>query len=115
MLKLSARCCAVSCGSPSGALSLALLLHSVFFSVGILPAYRVLLVWVYDHTESLLVAMLMHTSLTASTQILMPAAIGMPGFIYSLILAVVLWVVVAAVAMAGRGQIRRHPFQGQMA
>lgn len=32
-----------------------------------LPAFRVLMVWVYHRTESLLVAMLMHTSLTATT------------------------------------------------
>ena len=38
-----------------------------------LPAYRVLMVWVYDRTGSLLVAMLMHASLTASTLILQPA------------------------------------------
>ncbi len=42
-----------------------------------LPAYRVLMVWVYDRTGSLLVAMLMHASLTASTLfILAPAARG---------------------------------------
>ena len=41
-------------------------------------AYRVLMVWVYDRTGgSLLVAMLMHTSLTASTLfILMPPVRG---------------------------------------
>ena len=31
-----------------------------------LPAYRVLMVWVYDRTGSLLVAILMHASLTAT-------------------------------------------------
>lgn len=102
-------------GDASGAFSWALFLPTLPSFVGILPAFRVLMVWVYDHTESLLVAMLMHTSLTASTQILMPAAIGMPGFIYALILAAVLWVVVAAVAMANRGQVARPPLRGQMA
>jgi hypothetical protein len=63
-------------GSPSGALSLARLLHSVIFSVGILPAYRVLMVRIYDRTGSLLVAMLMRLSLTASNVILVPLAIG---------------------------------------
>ena len=35
-----------------------------------LPAYRVLMVWVYDRTASLLAAMLMHAVLSASTLIL---------------------------------------------
>src|SRR5829696_6051180 len=44
--------------------------------VGQLPALRVLMVWVYDRTGSLLVAMLMHASLTASTLILQPLAVS---------------------------------------
>jgi len=99
-----------SSGSPSGALSPALLLHSVIFSVGILPAYRVLMVWVYDRNGgSLLVAMLMHVSLTAGNVILVPSATGAPLVIWSLVVAAALWVVVAAVAVAGRGQLSRQP------
>jgi membrane protease YdiL (CAAX protease family) len=100
-----------SSGTPSGALSLAPLLHSVIFSVGILPAYRLLMVWVYDRTGgSLLVAMLMHASLTASNVILAPQVIeGLTGFTWSLVLAVALWVVVAAVVLTGRGQLSRQP------
>ena len=82
-------------GDPSGVLSLDLFLHSVLFSVGILPAFRVLMVWVYDHTRSLFVAMLMHFSLTASNVILVPLATGTSLVIWSLVLAVALWVVVA--------------------
>jgi membrane protease YdiL (CAAX protease family) len=104
-----------SSGSPSGALSLALLLHSVLFSVGILPAYRVLMVWVYDRTGSLLVAMLMHLSLTASNVIFVPLATGVPLVTWSLVLAAALWVVVAAVAVANRGQISRQPLPREAA
>jgi membrane protease YdiL (CAAX protease family) len=99
-----------SSGTPSGGLSPALLLHSVIFSVGILPAYRVLMVWVYDRTGgSLLVAMLMHASLTASNVILVPLATGAPLVIWSLVLAAALWVVVAAVAVANGRQPSRQP------
>src|SRR5215207_2525338 len=42
--------------------------------VGQLPAYRVLMVWVYERTGSLLLAMLMHASYSASTFILGPLA-----------------------------------------
>ena len=62
-----------SSGSPSEGLSLNLLLHTALFSTGRLPAHRVLTVWVYDRTESLLVAMLMYAGLKASTMIVEPA------------------------------------------
>jgi uncharacterized protein len=56
-------------GSFSAAFPLALLLVKLF---SWLPAYRVLMVWVYDRTGSLLLAMLMHASLTATQLILIP-------------------------------------------
>jgi membrane protease YdiL (CAAX protease family) len=52
-------------GDANGLLATDLLLPALFWSVVILPAYRVLMVWVHDNTGSLLVAMLMHMSLTA--------------------------------------------------
>ena len=83
-------------GDTSGVLSLSLLLPPCFFYVGVLPPYRILMVWVYDRTESLFVAILMHASLTASVLfILAPSIEGVPLFIYYLVLAVVLWAVVA--------------------
>ncbi|MDP2857986.1 MAG: CPBP family intramembrane metalloprotease [Bacillota bacterium] len=100
-----------SSGDSSGALSVDLLLHSLFFSVGILPAYRVLMVWVYDHTGSLLVAILMHTSLIISNVILVPMGTGEHLVTWSLVLAAALWGVVAAVAVANRGQLSRRPLQ----
>lgn len=48
------------------------------FYLRALPAYRVLMVWVYDRTGSLPVVMLMHASLSASTLILQPLATGIP-------------------------------------
>ncbi len=87
-------------GNPSGALSLTLLLPPCVFYVGVLPAYRVLMVWVYDHTESLLVNMLMHTSITASTLfILAPGVTGWALAMYYLILTAIMWGIVA-VALA---------------
>jgi hypothetical protein len=84
-------------------------------SVGILPAYRVLMVWVYDRTGSLLVAMLMHASLTASNVIFIPPTTGGSLAIWSLVLAATLWVVVAAVAVAGGEQPSRDPLLGRAA
>lgn len=97
-------------GDASGALSLTLLLPPCLFYAGVLPAYRVLMVWVYDHTGSLFVAMLMHASLTASTLfILAPAAQGVPLMIYYVVFTAVIWAVVAAVAATNRGQLARPP------
>lgn len=97
-------------GSSSGAFSLPLFLPQFLFYVGVLPAYRVLMVWVYDRTGSLIVAMLMHASLTGSVLfILMPLAIsGVPLLTWYLVLAAALWVVVAAVAVANGGQLSRQ-------
>jgi uncharacterized protein len=73
-----------------------------------LTAYRVLMVWVYDRTESLLVATLMHASLTASTIfVFTPLATGVALVAYSWVLAAALWMVVAAVALASGGQLSR--------
>jgi hypothetical protein len=68
------------------------------FYLGSLPAFRVLMVWVYDRTLSLPVAMLMHANLSASTLILQPLATGMPYLIWNVALAVALWVAVAVAA-----------------
>jgi membrane protease YdiL (CAAX protease family) len=104
-------------GSSSEGLSLAAFLPVfVFFHFGALPAYRVLLVWVHDHTNSLLVVMLMHASYSASRMILNPVAIaGMALATYDLVSAAVLWVVVAGLALAFRGQLTRQPLRRRIA
>jgi len=91
----------------SGPVPPALYLAVLLFTF--LPAFRVLMVWVYDRTGSLLVAILMHVSLTASTLILQPLAAGVQAVTYDLVLAAVLWFVVVAVAVANRGQLSRQP------
>jgi membrane protease YdiL (CAAX protease family) len=76
--------------------------------LGPLLAFRVLMVWVYDRTGSLLVAMLMHFSYTACMIIFEPLAIaGVPLLIYDLVSAAAVWVVVAAVAAANGGRLTR--------
>jgi CAAX protease family protein len=90
-------------------LSLFLIARTAGFLVGSLPAYRVLTVWVYDRTGSLLVAMIMHMSLTASTMIFEPLAIsGASLLISDLVSAVAWWSVVAVTAAVSRGQFSRR-------
>ncbi|MDD5593895.1 MAG: CPBP family glutamic-type intramembrane protease [Candidatus Margulisbacteria bacterium] len=95
----------------SGELSpdLFLILNGLGLLIGQLPAYRILMVLVYDRTGSLLVAMLMHASLTACTLILQPTATGMALLLYGLAFTVLMWGLVAAVAVANRGQLSRQP------
>lgn len=81
----------------------------LFTAVLNLTAYRVLLVWVYDRTGSLLVTTLMHAGLTGGMLILMPQATGMPLITYNLVSAAMAWVVVAAVAVANGWQLSRQP------
>jgi uncharacterized protein len=84
--------------------------------IGYLTAFRVLMVWVYDRTQSLLVGMLMHMSLTASLLIFNPLAIsGASLLIFSLALAGAVWVVVAGVSLVNSGRLWSPPLRRQMA
>jgi len=86
----------------SGILPLALLLARLF---SWLPAYRILMVWVYDNTESLLVVILMHTSLVATLLIVDPVLSGGNLLTFILIRAVALWVIAAMVTAAQRQRL----------
>jgi membrane protease YdiL (CAAX protease family) len=99
-------------GDASGALSLSLLVAQLVFALAVLPAFRVLMVWVHDHTQSLLVAMLMYGSLVAALLAMTPVGIaGATMLIWYLAVAVAVWVVVA-VAVANRGRLSRHRAAG---
>lgn len=87
-------------GDAAGSMSPALFITVDLLSF--LPVYRLLMVWVYDCTRSLLVAMLMHASLTATTLIFMPRATGASLLTYDLALAASLWLVIATAALGGR-------------
>jgi uncharacterized protein len=88
-------------GSSGTVGSLPMAIYLPAMTLSFLPPYRVLMVWVYDRTGSLLVAMLMHASLTASVRIFDPVPIsGAPIVLYNLVLGIALWGIVAAVAIA---------------
>src|SRR5215207_3446194 len=104
-------------GTSSGALSLAGFLPAVLFYAGSLPAYRVLMVWVYDRTgESMFVAMLMHASFSASMLIQQPLGLALvPGLAWTLVLAAARGVVVGAVALAQGGHLSQQPLRRRVA
>jgi uncharacterized protein len=73
-----------------------------------LPPYRVLMAWVYRHTKSLLVGILMHASLTTSMLVLGPAVSGAELLVYDLVFGATLWIAAAAVLAM---EARRSPRQ----
>jgi membrane protease YdiL (CAAX protease family) len=107
---------AISSTTP-GAISPSIFLPALIFYVGSLPAYRVLLVWVYDRTGgSMLLAMLMHASFSASMLTLEPLGLAaVPGSIWALVLAAAWWAVVGAVAVANHGRLSRRPVRRRVA
>jgi membrane protease YdiL (CAAX protease family) len=81
----------------SAALPLMLLLGQLF---SWLPPYRILMVWVFDRTESLLLSVLMHASLMGSLNALVPADLtGMTLLTWILAWAAALWLIVGAGAL----------------
>jgi membrane protease YdiL (CAAX protease family) len=93
---------------------LALFMAGLLFSF--LPPYRVLMVWVYDHTQSLLVAMLMHASLNMFWLLSTPVGISPVSIItWYVVWAIVLWIVVAAIALANGWRLESRVGQARYA
>lgn len=77
--------------------------------IAVLTAMRVLIVWVYSNTNSVLLAQLMHASSTGFLVILGPSHISpIQEVLWYAVYAAVLWVVVAIViARYGKGLVRQ--------
>jgi len=73
-----------------------------------LPAFRVLMVWVYDRTQSLVVAMLMHLSQTATALILAIPVTADQTVVHDLVYAAGLWIFTGVIALANRGVLERE-------
>lgn len=90
-------------------------LAGVSFLIGQLPPFRILMVWVYERTGSLLVMVLMHASLTACSIACSPTSMsGWQVFVYGLSVAAVMWLLAGGVVWAHRveAQAKTHP-EGQ--
>jgi membrane protease YdiL (CAAX protease family) len=74
-----------------------------------LPPYRVLMVWVYDHTQSLLVVMLMHVVIVIGQYAFNIENVSPEGrFASVVVFGAGLWVVVGVVALATHGHLLRE-------
>ena len=97
----------------AGELPLFLYMSALLFSF--LPPYRVLMVWIYERTGSLLLAMLMHASLNIFWLLSMPAVItGVQQVIWYFAWAAVLWIVVAVVAVANHQRFSGRSLRSQV-
>ena len=84
---------------PTGILPAALVVAVLLFAW--LPPYRVLIVWVYDRTESLLIAMLMHVPISVTTFVLASEATTSAALVVPVLISgAAFWVIVAVVAWA---------------
>ena len=80
----------------AGTLPLTLFMPVILFSF--LPPFRVLMVWVYDNTKSLLLAIIMHSSLIMFWLIATPTGItGTNLATWYIAWAVVLWIIVGII------------------
>jgi membrane protease YdiL (CAAX protease family) len=94
---------------PEAVVPAALLVGVLLFAW--LPPYRVLMVWVYDRTESLLVAYLMHVPISATVLILaIDGVSGTASVSTTLLWGAGFWIIVGVVALVNHGHLTpRHP------
>ena len=83
-------------GNEQGGFVLLSFLPMMTFYILVLPAYRILMAWVYENSQSLLIAILMHASLTGNViyLLLSPELTEMALTIWYVVFAVPLWVIV---------------------
>jgi membrane protease YdiL (CAAX protease family) len=73
-----------------------------------LVPYRVLMVWVYDQTKSLLLAMAMHFAIDFDVVVLIPHGPEV-ALTFDLLFAAALWILVGVVVVRRRANVARQP------
>ena len=87
-------------GSDSGAEGVSLLLYLLIMLFSFLPPFRILMIWVYRPTGSLLLAVLMHASLNMFWMLSMPLSLtGKERMVWYLLWAAVLWSIVIIISV----------------
>ncbi|MBI9036154.1 MAG: CPBP family intramembrane metalloprotease [Bacteroidales bacterium] len=91
------------CGDGNGNLDMSLFLPGFFFHFAGLIPFRILIVWVYERTRSVFLAILMHSTLTGGLFFILNISVkGKSLFKYYLALAVLLWILVALIINVNR-------------
>ena len=82
-------------GDANGNIDWSLFLPGLFGHYTVLLTYRILIVWLYAHVNSLLPVILMHASLTTFVNFILNISVGgLPLFIYYCGLSLSLWITV---------------------
>ena len=91
-------------GRSSGSLS-PLVFTLLLLFTWLIP-YRILIVWLYDHTHSVLLSVLMHVPIVTAEFVLSPEGQS-PAFIATsnIIFALALWLLIAVIFVASRGRL----------
>jgi membrane protease YdiL (CAAX protease family) len=90
-------------GSAAGAGSVPLIFYMPVLLFSFLPPFRIIMAWVYKHTESLFLAILMHANLDVFWILSMPAAItGKVLVTWYILWALVLWGLVFIISLADK-------------
>ena len=88
-------------GSDAAAESISLFLYLPGMLFSFLPPFRILMIWVYRNTGSLLIAVLMHASLNMFWMLSMPLSItGKERMVWYLVWAAILWSIVIIISVA---------------
>ena len=86
------------CGDVSGKFDFQLFYPGLFFHYAGLIPFRILMTWLYENTESILLPWIMHATLTACTFfILNISKTGLPLLVYYIVLSLLLWMIVLIV------------------
>jgi hypothetical protein len=92
-------------GSAVGADAFPLPLYMAVILFSFLPPFRILMTWVYDHTRSLFIAILMHASLDIFWILSMPNVLtGQQRVTWYMTWAIVLWGIVAIIGIVRNGK-----------
>lgn len=92
----------------AGAMSLPLYMAVILFSF--LPPFRMIMTWIYDHTKSLFIAILMHASIDVFWILSMPKILtGEQRTIWYLAWAIVLWGIVLVIKITGNRRSMNQP------
>jgi membrane protease YdiL (CAAX protease family) len=90
-------------GSAHGAGTVPLPLYMAVILFSFLPPFRIIMTWVYAHTRSLLIAILMHASLDIFWILSTPINLtGEQRVIWYVAWAIVLWGIVAVIKITGK-------------
>jgi CAAX protease family protein len=92
-------------GSAAGAGAFPLPLYMAVILFSFLPPFRILMTWVYDHTGSLFIAIVMHASLDIFWILSTPSFLtGQQRVTWYVIWAIVLWGIVAIIGIVRNGK-----------